>query len=341
MSYLAGCRVGIGEEQVGGEHARFEAVVDPLPVHRVDQARRVADGDPSRTVPPARAHRQPPRARTLEVLADLPRLVDLRPVVVEQLREVEPLEALHRRQRADADVHGPVAGGEHPPVARHRDTVLVAQREARLEVPVVVARRLDVGADRQAERLVGDALGAQHARHLAGRTGRGDDEAGLDLGVAGEDPEHPTGVVEQRLTGGLPADLGARLGGGVDQRLVEPTSRPHRAFGREPSRRRPRQLARLLAGDHAQAVDAVGVVERDLEVVQRGDRTRRQAVAADLVAAVRGGVDHEHACPTPGGLDRGGRTGRSGTDDGDVEALRHDSITPSIIEPRLSPRRVR
>jgi hypothetical protein len=43
---------------------------------------------------------------------------------------------------------------------------------------------------------------------------------------------------------------------------------------------------------------------------------------------VRGGVDHEHTCATSGGPDRGGRAGRAGTDDGDVEAFRHDSITP-------------
>ena len=48
------CRVGVGEEQVGGEHARLEAVVDALAVHRVDQAGGVADGDPARAVAPAR-----------------------------------------------------------------------------------------------------------------------------------------------------------------------------------------------------------------------------------------------------------------------------------------------
>ena len=113
----------------------------------------------------------------------------------------------------------------------------------------------------------------------------------------------------------------------VLQALVEPASWPHRAVCGERIDARPVELADRRVGDHAQAVDAVGVVERDREVVQRGDRARRQAVAADLVAAVRGGVDHEHARPTPGGLDRGGRTGRSGADDGDVEALRHGSIT--------------
>ena len=70
-------------------------------------------------------------------------------------------------KRADADVDRAVAGREHPAVAGHRRAVPVAEGQAGLEVTVVVAGRLDVGADGQAERLVGIALGAEHPGRLA------------------------------------------------------------------------------------------------------------------------------------------------------------------------------
>src|SRR5690606_41274414 len=56
-----------------------------------------------------------------------------------------------------SDVHRAVARREHPAVAGHRGAVLVAQREAGLEVTVPVPGGLGVGPDGQAERLVGVA----------------------------------------------------------------------------------------------------------------------------------------------------------------------------------------
>ena len=73
----------------------------------------------------------------------------------------------------------------------------------------------------------------------------------------------------------------------------------------------------------------MGVGERDLELVERRDRARRQPVATDLVATVRALLDHDDAGAGPRRPDRHGGTRRSATDDRDVESFTH----PTPIQP--------
>ena len=230
------------------------------------------------------AHRQPPGAGLLEVVADLPLVTDEVAVDVAQMVEVERLETLHGAQRADPEVDGAVAGGEHPSVARDRGAVGGLHGQRRLEQAVGVAGALDVGADRQTERLVGHPIGSEQTGDRAGCT-RGDHhEVGIPAFAGDLDARDAAVVVEHRHGGGVVDDLGAGGVRGLDEVGVELAARPHGAVGRKAAGAGPGQLAADLAGDHPQSVDAVRIVEVDLEILERGDRPGCEAVAADLVA---------------------------------------------------------
>ena len=75
-------------------------------------------------------------------------------------------------------------------------------------MPIGVARTLDVAADREPERLVRVALGAQHASDLAGCARGGDHQAGVDRVAADADTGRPAVVVEHRLGLGLEPHVG-------------------------------------------------------------------------------------------------------------------------------------
>ena len=70
------------------------------------------------------------------------------------------------------------------------------------------------------------------------------------------------------------AELGAGLLGELHQAFVEASAGPDRAVCGERCDAGPLELADGAVGDHAQAVDAVGVVEVDAELVERLDGTR-------------------------------------------------------------------
>jgi hypothetical protein len=121
---------------------------------------------------------------------------------------------------------------------------------------------------------------------------------------------------------GLVDDLCAGVDGGVHQGGVESAAGPHRAVIGEAAGGRPVEFAHLLAGDHPQAADVVGIVERDLELVQCADGAGRETVAADLVATVCTLLEHDHVGTRPGRLDRRRCARGSGADHGDVDSLR-------------------
>ena len=281
----------------------------------------VADGNPPVAVALRDAHREAPRTRPFEVGAEVPRIADEGAVAVLQPVEVELLEALHRRQGADADVHGAVAGREHPPVARHRRSGLVAQREARLEVVLGVTGRLGVGADRQTERLVGIAVGPEQLGDRPRSAGGDDRERSPVLTTVGDGADHPV-ALEHGHGVVLPQDLGAGLFGELHQACIEPSPRPHGAVRGKRRDARPVELADRGVGDHAQPVDAVRVGEVDAEFVERFDRPRGEAVATDLVAPVNALFEERDRRTTTGGADRGGGTGRPTADDEDVSLSR-------------------
>ncbi len=183
-----------------------------------------------------------------------------------------------------------------------------------------MAGRCGVRANRQAEWFVGHAIGAEHPGDGSLGAGGDDREIGIDGAVAGDDADHPT-VLDPGNGLGLVDEVRAGLDGGVHQCGVEPTARPDGAVVRESIGGRPVELADLLAGDHPQALDAVGVVEVDLQFVQRADGPRGQTVAADLVATVGALLEHHHLRARSGCLDGRRRAGRAGADDRDVDAF--------------------
>ena len=104
----------------------------------------------------------------------------------------------------------------------------------------------------------------------------------------------------------LEAHVGAGLGGGVDQRRVEPPPRPHRAVaGKRPpcagsTAARATRLPAIIRRPSMRWAPSSGI----FKLVQRRHGTRRQAVAAHLVAPVRALLEHDR---------RGHRRGRRGS----------------------------
>ncbi len=144
--------------------------------------------------------------------------------------------------------------------------------------------------------------------------------SGLDGAAVRDDTGDPT-VVDDGCGLGLVDELGSGLGGGIHECGVEASAGPHRTVVGEAIRGRPVEFAHLLAGDHPQAADVVGVVERDLQLVQGADGTWGEPVAADLVASVGALLEHDHSGAGPGGLDRRRGARGAGTDHGDVDSF--------------------
>ena len=142
---------------------------------------------------------------------------------------------------------------------------------------------------------------------------------------------------------GFVDEFGTGLGGGIHQCCIESAAWPHGAMVGEAVRGGPVEFAHLLAGDHAQAPDVVGVVEWDLQFVQGADGTRGESVTAHLVASVRALLEHHDPGARPSGPNRRRGTCGSGTDHGDVDSFGiHASTLPelrqkSTIEPRPTP----
>ncbi len=177
-----------------------------------------------------------------------------------------------------------------------------------------------VGADREPERFIGDAFGSEHPGDGTLCAGCNHGEAGVDGSAIGEHAGDAA-VVDDRGRLGLVDELSTGFLGGVHQRRVEPTAWPHRPVVREAVGGGPVELAHLLAGDHAQALDVVGVVEWDLQLVERADRTRGEPVAAHLVATVCALLEHHDAGAGSGCPDRRRRSRGAGADHGDVDSF--------------------
>ena len=308
------------DEQLRSEHPGLEAVVDALTVHRVHEAGGVTDGDPPRAVPSDATHGEPPGAGSFQVGPELPVPLHQRPIRVLQVVQVQLLEPLHGGQGAHPDVHGAVAGGEHPAVAGDRDATLVAEGEAGLEVPLGMAGCLGVGADGEAERLAGVPLGPEQPGGRAGRAGGQHREVPRPRPVVRRHPGDAS-VLDDRKCVVLVAQLGAGIGRQLHEPRVEAPSGPHRAVGGEGRDAGPVELSDRRVGDHPQAVDAVGVVERDAEVAQGPHRPRGEAVTTHLVPAGPRLLEHCHAGAGTGGHDGGSGTGRAATDHQQVASL--------------------
>ena len=196
--------------------------------------------------------------------------------------------------------------------------MLVLEREARLEMPVGVARRFGVGADRKAEGLVRVTLGPEHPGDGPGRTGSDDGHRRLEL-LASRLDAHDAFAIEHGERFGFETDLGAGFLRNADQRLIEPASGPDRSVWCEAAVVGPGKLPPSRTGDHAQPVDPVRIVHVDLEFVERSDRTGGQAVAADLVPPTNPLLEHRDVDAGPSRTNGGGRAGRTAAD--------HEQIT--------------
>jgi hypothetical protein len=197
-----------------------------------------------------RRHGQAPGSGAFEVRTEVPVVLHEVAVRLEQGVEVELLEPLHRRQGTDADVDGAVARREHPAVPRDRGAVLVLQRQTRFEVDIGVARGRGVGADRQAERLVGHPVGAELAGDCTLRAGGDHGEVGVDASAVRLDTGDLSVVADHGGGFGLVDDLRAGVDGGVHQGRVEAAAGPHRSVVGEATGSRPVEFAHLFAGDH-------------------------------------------------------------------------------------------
>ena len=140
------------------------------------------------------------------------------------------------------------------------------------------------------------------------------------------DPDHAA-VLEHRQRFGFPTNVGACLGGTIDERSVEPAAGPHRSVVGEPGSRRPIEFAFGTVGDHPQAFDAVGVAVVDVERIERCDGTWGQAVATYLVSSIRRFVEDHDLGPAACRLHSGRGAGRAGSDHEKICML-HPTIVP-------------
>jgi hypothetical protein len=183
-----------------------------------------------------------------------------------------------------------------------------------------VAGRLGVGADGESERLVRVAVDAEGTVHGTRGTCRDDHQVRGPSPLAHLHADDPT-LVDDRHRVVLPQQLGAGLLRQLHQSLVQTTAWPHRSVGRERGDAGPLELAHGAVGDHAQAVDAMGVLERHTELVQGLDRPGRESVAADLVPAASALLEDRDAGSCAGRPDRRGRTCGATTDHQDVSTF--------------------
>ena len=139
--------------------------------------------------------------------------------------------------------------------------------------------------------------------------------------TAGVDADDRAVVVEDGQRFGLVDHLGTGGFGGADQVGVELAPGPDRTVGREAPGAGPVELAAGTAGDHAETVDAMHAVKADLELLESGDRARRQAIAADLVASARALLEDEHRRATARGTHRCGCAGGATADDDQITSF--------------------
>ena len=147
-----------------------------------------------------------------------------------------------------------------------------------------------VGADRQPERLVRIALGAQHLGRRALCARRQDGHRRSEASRHQRRTPIDAAAVEHRQRLAVETNLGSGLDGDVDEVRVEAAARPDRAVVREPVGGGPGQLAGRLPGDHPQPIDAVGVGHVDLQLLQRTDgraSARRRTPCRDRAAPSR------------------------------------------------------
>ena len=244
------------------------------------------------------AHRQAPRTRLVEVRRRAPTArATMRRVLVEQRVEVELLEALHRAQRTDADVHRAVAGREHPAVAR---------------APVCRARRAATGTPRGGARRGGASRRRRGWRGRTARPGRARRRAlgGGALGARGEDRQRRAVRARRRPRRRPPGRPRAPAAPRVSKRTSAPAASA--TSMRWVSKRCRGQTAPWSGNRSAAARRARGwscrrssagrrcgarATRSILQLLERGDRSRRQPVAAHLVAPVRSLLEQRHRAP--------------------------------------------
>ena len=163
-----------GMQVVGGDPPGLVCVGNPLTVERVDGAGGIPDHHPIR--PDQRTHREGHRKLPAAVLSETRPLRHL-PVRgcrlhhrVHQIRRVEVLPAMERRQRTNPDVDRAVPEREHPAVARHRCPGGIAQIELALQDRIGRPGRREVGAGGEAVRkplVAHSSQGTSKARERA------------------------------------------------------------------------------------------------------------------------------------------------------------------------------
>ena len=272
-----------GENGLGDELRREERLVHAVAGERVDEAGRVADHGGVPTHEQAAApHRQPVAAR-------FGRALGIDPVRLAHTQQVGAQPRAFARPPAHADVDV-VALGEDPAVAagngrdleRHRARVPLVAGEVRLEGDPVH----DVAGE--SELLRARAVAAVGA----------DDELGVELA---------------RVDGDALAHFRARLGGALEQEVVEPFALRH-------VRERRLRATGEVRAEVEPALDAVDhLLDDGLDRERQEARSaQRDAAAARLVAREARLVEQKHARARAREAVGGGRSGGAGADDGDI-----------------------
>src|SRR5581483_1461882 len=221
-------------------------------------------------------------------------------------------------EEPDADVHGPVAHREDPPVSREMVAGAVAEVEVRLDPRIVVERTLEVAPDGHPQRVAavtGGAEGAAEARVRA---------VGNHY-IARADVLRPVRTVSANLytldepavddrRDGLRARPQGRpaLHGPLGDHLVEVAAAHDVAVGRELGVMGPLELEGDAVADRAEPVEALEALQRagETHVVQLAHGPGRETVAAGLLARETLALDHQHPVAALGEPERGRRPGR-------------------------------
>ncbi|CAB4603917.1 unannotated protein [freshwater metagenome] len=273
---------------------RFKGVVDAFTVKRIHKASSIASNNPTWATTMLNVHRKSPCLWPSNKFTKSPRLAHLCGVGIEHRVEVEIGKVLHRRQRANPDVHDAVAGREHPPVARNNRSVGTFNGETSFHVPVIGPRRRDVATDRKSKRRGSNARCANGSRCRRTSARCNHRELRANLFAFRDDAKHSV-VFDPRFSRSVLAKVSAGIDCGLHDHRVEFRSRRNCANRRKRTVG-PQHFANFATGLHAQTINPMKAFNIETKSTAFLDRSRRQSIATGFIASLCCLFEQRHRC---------------------------------------------